>query len=123
MLKDDITCVCSWLHLPDHNPFSSQMIYRTSPPSTQGYYVATRSHNWLESYVVVPFVSLGYLHVDSHVLGFLISCLIHRRTSQRSDTFDPYSRCGCLALSVFNHVVSECTGCMAYISRKDENEF
>jgi hypothetical protein len=80
MLQDSIICVYSWLHLPDHNPFSSQMIYRTPPTSSQGYYVATRSHNWLESCVVVPFVSLGYLHVDSPVLGFLISCLIHRRT-------------------------------------------
>jgi hypothetical protein len=118
-----ITCVYSWLHLPDHNPFSSQMIYRTPPTSTQGYYVATRSHSWLESYVVVPFASLGYLHVNSPILGFLISCLIHRRTSQRSDTFDPYSRCGCLALSIFNHVVSAAVVVWRILVRKDKNEF
>lgn len=123
MLQDGITFEYSWLHLPDHNPFSSQMIYRTPLTSTQGYYVAVRSHSWFESYVVVPSASLGCLHFDSHVLGFLISCLIHRRTFQTSDTFDPYSRGFGLALRIFNHAVSAALVVWRRIMREVKHEF
>jgi len=123
MLQDGITFEYSWLHLPDHNPFSSQTIYRTPPTSTQGYYVAIRSHSWFESYVVVPFASLGCLHFDSPVLGILISYLIYRRTSQTTDTFDPYSRGFCLVLSVFNHAIAAALVVWRRIVRKDKHEF
>jgi hypothetical protein len=123
MLQDGITFEYSWLHLPDHNPFSSQIIYRTPPTSTQGYYVAVRSHSWFECYVVVPFASPSCLHFDSPVIGFLISCLTHRRTSQTGGTFDPYSRGFCFALSVFNHAVSAALVVWRRIVRKDKHEF
>ena len=72
---------------------------------------------------MVPFASLGCLHFDSPVLGILISYLIYRRTSQTTDTFDPYSRGFCLVLSVFNHAIAAALVVWRRIVRKDKHEF